>query len=75
MFCFCFSILSWNDSLSSLKAALLTGPVLRYLSSEQLINHGLASNIMIAVLQALQIHGQHEPNQVMRFISYFMVVC
>lgn len=57
------SVLSWNDSTSSLKATLLSGPVIRFLSSEQLITDVLASNIIIAVLQALQLHGQHEANQ------------
>uniref|UniRef100_A0A8D8L072 Exportin-5 n=1 Tax=Culex pipiens TaxID=7175 RepID=A0A8D8L072_CULPI len=57
------SVLSWNDSNSSLKATLLSGPVIRFLASEQLITDTLASNIIIAVLQGLQLHGQHEANQ------------
>lgn len=63
-FCFSFSILSWNDSISSLKATLLTGPIVRYMATEQLLNPSLASNLMIAVLQAFQVHGQHDSNQV-----------
>ncbi|XP_053683360.1 exportin-5 [Sabethes cyaneus] len=57
------SVLSWNDSNSSLKATFLSGPVIRFLASEQLITETLASNIIIAVLQGLQLHGQHEANQ------------
>lgn len=54
----------WNDSTVSLKAVLLTGPIVRFLSGEQLITPSLASNIIIAVLQGLQSHGQHDSNQV-----------
>lgn len=50
--------------MSSLKATLLTGPIVRYMASEQLLNPSLASNLMIAVLQAFQVHGQHDANQV-----------
>ncbi|EAA00125.3 AGAP011888-PA [Anopheles gambiae str. PEST] len=57
------SVLSWNDSNSSLKATLLSGPIIRFLAAEQLITEALASNIIIAVLKALQLHGQHESNQ------------
>uniref|UniRef100_A0A182WDY0 Importin N-terminal domain-containing protein n=1 Tax=Anopheles minimus TaxID=112268 RepID=A0A182WDY0_9DIPT len=57
------SVLSWNDSNSSLKATLLSGPIIRFLASEQLVTETLASNIIIAVLKALQLHGQHESNQ------------
>uniref|UniRef100_A0A182SNG1 Importin N-terminal domain-containing protein n=1 Tax=Anopheles maculatus TaxID=74869 RepID=A0A182SNG1_9DIPT len=57
------SVLSWNDSISSLKATLLSGPIIRFLASEQLITEALASNIIVAVLKALQLHGQHESNQ------------
>ncbi|XP_052872202.1 exportin-5 [Anopheles cruzii] len=57
------SVLSWNDSISSLKATLLSGPIIRFLVSEHLITEALASNIVIAVLKALQLHGQHESNQ------------
>lgn len=63
---FSCSILSWNDSISSLKATLLTGPIVRYMATEQLLNPSLASNLMIAVLQAFQVHGQHDSNQVRR---------
>lgn len=50
--------------MSSLKATLLIGPIVRYMASEQLLNPSLASNLMIAVLQAFQVHGQHDSNQV-----------
>lgn len=54
----------WNDSTVSLKSVLLTGPIVRFLAGEQLLTPSLASNIMIAVLQGLQSHGQHDSNQV-----------
>ncbi|XP_035784555.1 exportin-5-like [Anopheles albimanus] len=57
------SVLSWNDSNSSLKATLLSGPIIRFLATENLLTEPLASNIIIAVLKALQLHGQHESNQ------------
>lgn len=57
----------WNDSTVSLKAVLLTGPIVRFLAGEQLITPSLASNIMTAVLQGLQSHGQHDSNQVKVF--------
>lgn len=49
--------------MCSLKATQLTAPVVRFLSTEQLLTPGLASNIIIAILQALQLHGQHDCNQ------------
>lgn len=58
------SILSWNDSISSLKATLLMGPMIRYMCTEQILNPSLASNLMIAILQAFQVHGQHDSNVV-----------
>lgn len=57
------SAIHWNDSNSSLKAVLLTGPIVRFLAAEQLLNESIASNILIAVLQGLQNHGQHDANQ------------
>lgn len=65
-FSYFLSILSWNDSISSLKATLLMGPMVRYMASEQILNPSLASNLMIAVLQAFQVHGVHDSNQVRR---------
>lgn len=58
------SAIHWGDSTSSLKAVLLTGPIIRFMAAEQLLNEAIASNILIAVLQGLQQHGQHESNQV-----------
>jgi exportin-5 len=56
--------LAWNDSNCSLKSTCLTGPIVRFLAAEQLLTASLASNVLIAVLQGLQLHGQHEANQV-----------
>lgn len=58
------SAVSWNDTPCSFKAVLLTGPIVRYLAGEDLLTSTLANNILLAVLQGLQIHGQHEANQV-----------
>lgn len=64
MFLYNFSAVSWNDTPCSFKAVLLTGPIVRYLATEDLLTSSLATNILLAVLQGLQIHGQHEANQV-----------
>lgn len=56
----------WNDSTCSFKAVLLTGPIVRFLAAEQLLTPTLATDVMIAVLQGLQNHGQHDANQVKR---------
>lgn len=56
--------MSWNDTTCSFKAVLLTGPIVRFLASEDLLNSSLATQTLLAVLQGLQIHGQHETNQV-----------
>ncbi|CAB0035920.1 unnamed protein product [Trichogramma brassicae] len=58
-----YSALSWNDSGASLKATMLTGPVVRALAADGSLNPQMASHIMVAVLQGLQLHGQHEANQ------------
>lgn len=63
------SAVSWNDTSSSYKAVLLTGPIVRFLAAEELLTSSIASNVLLAVLQGLQIHGQHETNQVSHFIS------
>lgn len=60
---FC-SAVSWNDTSSSYKAVLLTGPIVRFLAAEELLTSSIASNVLLAVLQGLQVHGQHETNQV-----------
>jgi len=55
--------LAWNDSNASLKATMLTGPVVRALAADGTLTPSMAAHIMIAVLQGLQLHGQHEANQ------------
>ncbi|XP_057339906.1 exportin-5 [Microplitis mediator] len=55
--------LAWNDSNASLKATMLTGPIVRALAANGSLTPAMASHIMIAVLQGLQLHGQHEANQ------------
>ncbi|KAK0096206.1 hypothetical protein PV326_006097 [Microctonus aethiopoides] len=55
--------LSWNDSNASLKATTLTGPIVRALAADGSLTPAMASHIMDAVLQGLQLHGQHEANQ------------
>jgi len=62
--CNCFSALSWNDSSACLKSTQLTAPIIRFLATEQLITPTLASDILIAILRGLQLHGQHDTNQV-----------
>jgi exportin-5 len=63
--------LSWNDSNCSLKSTCLTGPIIRFLAAEQLLTATLANNILIAVLQGLQLHGQHDANQVSRNVKEY----
>lgn len=60
--------MSWNDTTCSYRAVLLTGPIVRFLAAEDLLTSTLANNILLAVLQGLQIHGQHETNQVYIFL-------
>lgn len=55
--------LAWNDSNASLKATMLTGPVVRALAADGSLTPSMAAHIMVAVLQGLQLHGQHEANQ------------
>ncbi|EFN89855.1 exportin-5 [Harpegnathos saltator] len=56
-------MLAWNDSTASLKATMLVGPVVRALAADGSLTPSMASHIMVAVLQGLQLHGQHEANQ------------
>lgn len=42
---------------------MLTGPVVRALAADNSLTAPMASHIMIAILQGLQLHGQHEANQ------------
>lgn len=55
--------LSWIDSNASLKATLLTGPIVRQLTIDASLNGEMATHIMAAILNALILHGQHEANQ------------
>ncbi|XP_011872783.1 PREDICTED: exportin-5 isoform X2 [Vollenhovia emeryi] len=55
--------LAWNDSNASLKATMLTGPVVRALAADGSLTPTMAAHVMVAVLQGLQLHGQHEANQ------------
>ncbi|KAL2740682.1 exportin-5 [Vespula squamosa] len=55
--------LSWNDSNASLKATMLTSPIVRALAADGSLTPAMAAHIMVAVLQGLQLHGQHEANQ------------
>lgn len=57
------SALSWNDSNASLRATMLTGPVVRALAADGSLSPGMAAHVMVAILQGLQLHGQHEANQ------------
>lgn len=42
---------------------ILSGPIVRQLSSDKTLNGEVAAHIMAAVLNALTLHGQHEANQ------------
>ncbi|KAL1506020.1 hypothetical protein ABEB36_005457 [Hypothenemus hampei] len=55
--------LSWIDSTASLKATQLIGPVVRQMTIDASLTGEMATNIMVAVLNALILHGQHEANQ------------
>lgn len=66
-----YRAIHWNDSASSLKAVLLTGPIVRFLAAEQILTPAIASNALVAVLQGLQTHGQHDSNQVDIFLFLF----
>lgn len=59
-----FSCIAWNDSIASLKASLLGGLVVRFLANKNLITPNMASILLTRVLQGLQLHGQHDSNQV-----------
>jgi len=59
---FPYRALCWNDSTASLKATNLTGPMVRQLFSDGSLTADMAAHIMTCVLQALQLHGQHESN-------------
>lgn len=42
---------------------MLTSPVVRALASDGSLTPAMASHIMVAILQGLQLHGQHDANQ------------
>ena len=46
-----------------MKATTLTGPIVRALAADGSLTPAMASHIMDAVLQGLQLHGQHDGNQ------------
>ena len=46
-----------------MQATHLAGPMVRQLSSDGSLTPDVAAHIMTSVLQALQLHGQHEANQ------------
>lgn len=75
-FFYLFSCIAWNDSNACLKACLLAGPVVRHLTSENLIPQHLAAVILTRVLQGLQHHGHHDANQVKlkEFYKYFKLI-
>lgn len=54
---------AWNDGMSSLRAVHIAAPVMRFLVAEQLMDENKAVSSFTAVLQGLQVHGQHEANQ------------
>jgi len=62
LYVFPYRALCWNDSTASLKATNLTGPMVRQLFSDGSLTADMAAHIMTCVLQALQLHGQHESN-------------
>lgn len=41
----------------------MTGPVVRSLAADGTLTPAMAAHIMVAILQGLQLHGQHEANQ------------
>ncbi|XP_075972156.1 exportin-5-like protein Ranbp21 [Anticarsia gemmatalis] len=55
--------LTWNDSMSSLRATALALPALRGALGAGRVGAGEAGAALSAVLQALRVHGQHDANQ------------
>lgn len=55
--------IAWNDGMCSMKAVNIAAPVMRFLAAEQLIDENKAVRAFTAVLQGMQVHGQHEANQ------------
>ncbi|KAH8387863.1 hypothetical protein KR093_009942 [Drosophila rubida] len=55
--------IAWNDGMCSMKAVNIAAPVMRFLAAEQLMDENKAVSAFTAVLQGMQVHGQHEANQ------------
>lgn len=55
--------LSWIDSNASIKATVLVGPIVRLLIADGSLTGSMAAHVMMSILQALTLHGQHEANQ------------
>lgn len=55
--------MSWPDSGTSYKAAMLTAPMVRQLLADGSVSAMVATHIMTSVLQGLQLHGHHDVNQ------------
>ncbi|KAG8236610.1 hypothetical protein J437_LFUL017051 [Ladona fulva] len=55
--------LSWPDTIVSLKATFLAGPLIRQLAGDGSLDNAWALHAMDSVLGGLQAHGHHETNQ------------
>ncbi|XP_071452699.1 exportin-5 isoform X2 [Hetaerina americana] len=55
--------LSWQDTIVSLKATFLAGPLIRQLVGDGSLDDSWAAHAMASVLGGLQAHGHHETNQ------------
>ncbi|KAI8034726.1 exportin-5 [Drosophila gunungcola] len=55
--------IAWNDGMCSMKAVNIAAPVMRFLAAEKLMDENKAVTAFTAVLQGMQVHGQHEANQ------------
>ncbi|XP_030378650.1 exportin-5 [Scaptodrosophila lebanonensis] len=55
--------IAWNDGMCSMKAVNIAAPVMRFLAAEQLMDENKAVSAFTAVLQGMQVHGQHDANQ------------
>ncbi|XP_053599925.1 exportin-5 [Plodia interpunctella] len=55
--------LTWNDSISSLRACALAMPALRGALARRALAPDAAAAALAAVLHALRTHGQHDGNQ------------
>ncbi|EDW75143.1 uncharacterized protein Dwil_GK19857 [Drosophila willistoni] len=56
--------IAWNDGMCNMKAVNIAAPVMRFLAAEpHLIDENKAVSAFTAVLQGMQVHGQHEANQ------------